>query len=67
MQWKLATPTVVYLKSFPSWKSHAEAWQIMSLSSGFCSMERSQNIAGIALRFSDMKNSSASLNIFRGV
>lgn len=67
MQWQLATPTAAYLKSFPSWKSQAEAWQIKSLPSGFCSMERSQNVAGIALRFSDVKNSSASLNIFRGV
>jgi len=50
---------LIYRKSFPLKKSHADAWQMTSLSFGFSIIECCQNSGGIGMRPREVKNSSA--------
>lgn len=58
---------IIYRKSFPLQKSHAEAWQTTWRLSGFSIKDSFQNSSGIGINPNDVKNSSDTWNILSGV
>ena len=61
---KVEAVAIIYLKSCPSQKSQADAWQTISLSFGFWMIELAQNFSVMEGNVTDVKKLSDSLNIW---